>query len=557
MIQNSNFVFEKQISKYFYLLFAILCLANCLAFYNDILEPDGALYACISKNIAKSNNWVDLFGNGEPFLDKPHLPFWITALSFKCFGYNSFAYKFPSILCFLVGCFYLYKLTSLLYNKTIAQLALLVYAASLHVILANFDVRAEGYLTTFIIAATYFMYKALDAKKWFYSIAMAAIYIAAAMMTKGIFVLISIASGFVIYFIANRQWHHFTSSKWWILIALSFLLISPELYCLYMQFDKHPELLVFDTHGVSGIKFFFWDSQFGRFFNNGPIKGEGDILFFVHTMLWAFLPWAVILIFALVGFFVPKQKIVFNKSSILNAGAVTTFLLFSLSKFQLPHYIVIFFPHLSVIVAFFIIKLINNSKQAVIINNVSNFLLIILALFIGFVYKVFQLQVSIIFVCLLLIILLGLLLKYYHQNKFNVVIKSVVFATVLSVFLNLFFYPQLLNYQAGMVAGKWQYENYPTSRIVMYKCNIHSLEFYGNTAIKRYDSLPLLIKQNPNALISVTQKEYNTINKYFFEVKKLASFANFRVSMLDYSFFDASTRAGSVDSLFLITCSYK
>ena len=34
---------------------------------------------------------------------------------------------------------------------------------------------------------------------------------------------------------------------------------------------------------VSGIRFFFWDSQFGRFFNTGPIKGSGDPFFYFHT----------------------------------------------------------------------------------------------------------------------------------------------------------------------------------------------------------------------------------------------------------------------------------
>jgi hypothetical protein len=43
-----------------------------------------------------------------------------------------------------------------------------------------------------------------------------------------------------------------------------------------------------------------WDSQFGRFVNNGPItqKKSGDIFFFAHTLLWAFLPWCLLFYYA-------------------------------------------------------------------------------------------------------------------------------------------------------------------------------------------------------------------------------------------------------------------
>jgi hypothetical protein len=85
------------------------------------------------------------------------------------------------------------------------------------------------------------------------------------------------------HLLITRQWKQLFSVKWLIAAALILIFIVPELYCLYVQFDAHPEKLIFNTHNVSGIKFFFWDSQFGRFFNTGPIKGHGDPFFFVHT----------------------------------------------------------------------------------------------------------------------------------------------------------------------------------------------------------------------------------------------------------------------------------
>ena len=62
-------------------------------------------------------------------------------------------------------------------------------------------------------------------------------------------------------------------------LVLLILFINPELICLYIQFDLHPEKILFGHTHVSGIRFFFWDSQFGRFLNTGPIKGAGRRVF--------------------------------------------------------------------------------------------------------------------------------------------------------------------------------------------------------------------------------------------------------------------------------------
>src|ERR1700761_6423561 len=190
---------------------------NATCFFNDILEPDGALYAFIAKQIAQTNDWLNLYDSGLNWLDKPHMPFWLAAISFKIFGATSFAYKLPSFLCWVLGIFYCYQLSKRLYNVAVAQLSTLIYITLLYVIVANFDVRAEAYLTAFIIAAIYHLYRALD-KKWVLHIILASVFCAAAIMTKGIFTVVTIAAGFVIYWIKTKQWNEFAKLKWYILL---------------------------------------------------------------------------------------------------------------------------------------------------------------------------------------------------------------------------------------------------------------------------------------------------------------------------------------------------
>lgn len=282
-------------------------MLNANGLINDILEPDGALYATISKHIAISGDWLNLYGDGHDWLDKPHFPFWAAALSFKLLGITSFAYKLPAFIFWLAGIWFIFKFATKLYDTITAKVAVIIYIFSLHGILNNFDVRAEPYLTTLSFAAIYYFYKSTISGKWSHII-FTSLMAACAIMTKGIFVLIAIGGGFVIYWIISKQWKQFINYRWWTMLLLILLFITPELYSLYMQFDLHPEKVVFGRTNVSGLKFFFWDSQFGRFFNTGPIKGHGDPSFFLHTILWAFLPWSVLLYIAVIQLIRKKEK---------------------------------------------------------------------------------------------------------------------------------------------------------------------------------------------------------------------------------------------------------
>ncbi len=544
-------------SARFFILLIIALAANATGLFNDILEPDGALYASIAKNIVQKNDWVNLFAYGSDWLDKPHFPFWLSAISFKIFGINAFAYKLPSFVCFLVGIYYTYKLAFKIYCKEIAQLATLIYVTSLHVILCNFDIRAEAYLTAFVITSIYHFYCAMQARQWFKYIVAAALFAAFAMMTKGVFALVTIASGFVIYWIVSKQWKEFINPKWYLLLILSFVFIAPELYCLYVQFDLHPEKIVFGNTNVSGIKFFFWDSQFGRFFNTGPIQGSGDNLFFIHTLLWAFLPWAVYLfidVFKRMKYFKPNNT---SPTLIINASALITFVMFSVSKFQLPHYIVIIFPLLSIIVARYLFEAASNPKEIRILNYVQHFIFFILILFIAAIAVFYKLDNYWILLIITTIVTQSYIRKIKLQTLDGIIIKALSFSVLLAFFLNLVFYPKLMQYQAGMNAGKWQQKNLPNKTISMFRCNEFSFDFYGNTTIKRDNNLLPLLKNESGALVFTPKKEIANINTDSFSLNVLNSFPYFHITELEAKFINANTRYQTLDTFVIANVSLR
>ncbi len=547
--------FGKSAFSNFKFLLVLVILANASGLFIDILEPDGTLYASIAKHIVTQNDWLNLFAYGGDWLDKPHLPFWLSAMSFKIFGINAFAYKLPSFLCFLMGVYYTFQFSKKAFSRELAQIATLIYATSLHVILSNFDVRAEGYLTAFVIASIYHSYLAHE-KDWVKHIFLAALFTAFAIMTKGIFVLIIIGSGFVIYWMITKQWKQFIQFKWYLYLLLSFVFILPELYALYQQFDLHPEKIIFGRTGVSGLKFFFLDSQFGRFFNTGPIKGDGDIFFFVHTTLWAFLPWSVYLFIQLFNKAKKFQLPTNHASIIVYACSAISFLLFSVSQFQLPHYIVVIFPLLSIIVAQYLLQ-ITSSKEFKIAFHIQNFIFFILLVAISALVVFYKFNN---FLLILAIIIIFTQFQYRFIKEVavdSIVLKGVCFAVLFAIFFNGFFYPSLMQYQAGMNAGKWQKKNLPNIIVPMYRTNEFSFDFYGNSTIKIENDLHEVLKEKNSVLLFSSSTEIKNISKDSFNVKPIQWFPYYHITELKLDFINYKTRANSLDSFAIIKCERK
>ncbi len=542
MQTNPNVALTAWLRRWFPLLAVAGVVVNGLGLLNEVMEPDGALYASIARRMALHNDCINLIGDGGDWLDKPHFPFWITALSFKCFGINAFAYKLPAFLCWAMGAYYTWLFARTVYGSAVAQLAVLLYMYALHLLLSNFDVRAEPYLTGLIIGAVYHFYRLSQKTSWKHLLA-GALYCACAVMTKGIFVGITVGSGLVVQWVVLRDWRQFIRWVWWVGVLLVLLFITPELYALYEQFDRHPEKLVFGHKGVSGIRFFFWDSQFGRFFNTGPIRGSGDPFFYLHTLLWAFLPWAFLLYTSL---YWSIQRAVRARQALpeyLSLGCgLTTLVMFSLSKFQLPHYLNIVFPFYAIITAYY---LSNTSaftlKRLALVQDVVGVLVLVAVLAIALVYRP-----PLLWLCLLLIVLLACagLLLFTGKGFGQVVGRSCWVMAILAVFLNLFFFPSVLHYQSGMAAGRWLKERDYRLPLVMTGCHSYSLEFYApaEAGLCSPAQLGVLAGEKGRVLVFTPLDSVGVLRKQW-SVEVVQTFPHFPVSRLDMGFVYAATRS--------------
>ena len=330
----------------------ITVLVNAAAMISPVINSgDAVTYASISQHIVLSHDWASLVLDGQAWLDKPHLPFWITALFFKLGGISAFTYILPGFLFHLIGAYYTYRVARLLYDKLTAVLAVLIYVSIFNLMDASIEVKAETYLVGQIMPACYYWLR-YDARFRVKYLLLGALFTAMAVMTKGIFTLFTISGGLVCLWLYQKQWTKLFSAKWLAALILSLLFVTPELVALHLQFNQHPAN---PGQPVSAFRFFFWDSQFGRFFNTGPIQNRNSHpLYFVPVFLWAFLPWTIV-------FFAAAYDSIrrFGRADspgraafVFLFGAFSlTFLMFSASRFQFDYYIDIIFPFAAIICA--------------------------------------------------------------------------------------------------------------------------------------------------------------------------------------------------------------
>ncbi len=110
--------------------FLLVALSSFLLFWKlgdtHLTNWDEAWYADVSRTIAqKGNMWTPVW-NGERFLEKPTLYYWLTALSYRAFGDSEFSARFVSALSGVLTVYLLYWITRRLYGDFAATAALLI-----------------------------------------------------------------------------------------------------------------------------------------------------------------------------------------------------------------------------------------------------------------------------------------------------------------------------------------------------------------------------------------------------------------------------------------------
>ena len=536
----------------------IVCLIGMLGI--PLIDIDAAQYASMSREMASTGNYLQLYDLGKDYLDKPPLLFWLSSISIQLFGVHDWAYRLPSILCLGLALWSTYRFTLLYYNTLTAQLATLVLATSQAFILMAHDVRCDTMLMGFVMFSVWQLAAWYQTNLWKHFV-LAFMGIGFGMLTKGPIAIVVPGVSFAIHFLLQRNWKQFFRWEYILGVLIVGVLLIPMSIGLYNQFDLQPGKII---HGVpiqSGLRFYYWTQSFGRYTGENVFNEMNHFTFLLENMLWSFLPWIFIFLIALVVSIKDVVKSGFklqnNQEFIAAGGFVLTYCMLARSQAQLPHYIFVVLPFAAVITA--------KGLQQIYFSQSYVKLQKILLYFHGFIFSILWFAIiGIVFLVFtempiyikgLAIIGAGyfffvLLFKQTETPKFI----SLALYTILGVnfILNTSFYPRLLKYELGVSAAAFiNHNKLPKTSVYLYEIDeSRALHFYGNHSFERIFDSSLL---KPQQIVITKASSYPALQQQFPASTILYQNAYFGVSMLTLPFLNPATRDKEVTPYIIVT----
>ncbi|MBG15651.1 MAG: hypothetical protein CL853_04790 [Crocinitomicaceae bacterium] len=527
-----------------------------------LLGLDSSQYAELSRQMTETGSYLEIYLDGKDYLDKPPLLFWLSSFSFSIFGVSEFAFRFPSFIFSLIAAFGTFLIGKELYNKRVGIYASLMLLTSIAFFMINVDVRTDTILIGAITFAIAKLIQYKNHKKWI-DLILGFFFIGIAMCSKGPLGLMIPLIAIGTHLIFKKELKLLLDWKLLVGFAITFITLIPLLSGLYNQWDLHPEKTLYGVNNISGVKFFLWDQSFGRitgsnpFVNNMKEVQTNDPFYFVHTLLWAFLPWTILGFSQLFKNIYSKIKgVKLNEYYTLGAIVIPIFML-SFSSYKLPHYIFICLPFLSVLASENIL-----SEKLKIWKKAVHILPILIFSLFSILICAYSFPTSEILQWLIILIMLTCFV-FFIMKKQNSVSFFVLISCISILFhLNMYthFYPKLLSFDSAIKAGKkinsLQQENtisYDSNRTdQQWETLSYSLEFYSKNINEMYFTLEQLEDfRNKNLWVYTSEKEMLKLKKHGW-IKEKITYDYIATSKINISFFIPEKRKKIVEKKYLI-----
>ena len=138
------------------LLFALLFLAaNQLLAVTDSAESN---YALTAKEMIQSGDWLSPQIYGHYWYDKPIFYYWELALSFRLFGINEWAARFPAAVTGILNIWFVFWFASRVYGRKVGFVSALILGTSLEFWVLSKAIVTDSTLFLFMNGAIAFFY---------------------------------------------------------------------------------------------------------------------------------------------------------------------------------------------------------------------------------------------------------------------------------------------------------------------------------------------------------------------------------------------------------------
>jgi 4-amino-4-deoxy-L-arabinose transferase-like glycosyltransferase len=259
-------------------------------FTPGLLDDADSTHAEAAREMVVTADYVTLHVNGIRYLEKPPLPYWLVAISYKVFGVNEFSTRLPMVLAvLLLGVLGFWWGRRAFGERTGIYAGLFVYTCA-GVYLFTRIFIPDVLLSLLIAAAMYFFLTALEpegsAWRWYGGYAMMAL----GMLTKGLIALVFPCGAAFFFLLVTGGWRRWREFRLISGLAL-FLVIAAPWHILAGL--RNP--------GTAEHRGFFWfyfvNEHFLRFLGKRYPRDYSKLpatLYWTLHLVWLF-PWSLYL----------------------------------------------------------------------------------------------------------------------------------------------------------------------------------------------------------------------------------------------------------------------
>ena len=304
---------------------------------------------------------------------------------------------------------------------------------------------------------------------------------------------------------------------------------------------------LYTQYGSNGLRFYFWEQSFGRITGENKWRNDADGFFFLHTFLWAFLPFTLLLLRALWNG-ISNIKQFEPKDWMLWTGFMLPFAILSLSHYKLPHYINVLIPFAALLVARDLDKHAHPSKPLLYFQ----YFLLLALLGISFWINTFllpglntNLAIGFGFTTLIL----GFYFFVGLDEKEKWLLPSTLALSISFGMMNLNFFYTLSDYDAGKQIGLALKD--VQSPIFSSNVTPYNAEFYANNDV--ISKTPTeIIAQKGNFRVIANPESLKLLEQLGLKPVKIQKFSHFGTSMLNWKFLNPQTRLQSLETRYLV-----
>ncbi|MDX2031258.1 MAG: glycosyltransferase family 39 protein [Blastocatellia bacterium] len=257
---------------------------TAIAFEPSLLDDADATHARAAREMLERNDWVTLHVNGVRYLEKAPMIYWATAVSFRLFGFNAFAVRFPIVLAIVLLSLTAWHFGRWAWSERAGLHAAAILASCVGMFLFTRIMIPEAILTLWFLLAHYGFLRGFFGeereKRWYYVMYAA---IGLCVLTKGLIGIVFVAGPIGIFLLLTRtlwsEWRHLRLPTG----ALLLLAIAA------------PWHLLAGMRNERFFWFYFVNEHFKRFLGTREPKDYNRVPFvFYWTMhlLWLF-PWSI------------------------------------------------------------------------------------------------------------------------------------------------------------------------------------------------------------------------------------------------------------------------